>query len=538
MPSLFHRAAALTCTAGLALTCAVLTASPSGAATTKPILGPDVSSYQHPGGAAISWTKVHKAGASFAIVKATEGTSYVNPYFAKDYAAAGAAGLVRGSYHFARPATPVASSAWQQAKSYVDTIGNTKTAATLPPALDLEVTGGLGQSQLIRWAQDWLVDVRKLSGRTPLLYTYPSFWSDTMADAVAFARYPIWMASYSSTTPSGATLWQFTSSASLNGIRGGVDESRYVGNRTWPWATISDGTVATAWKAAAPGAPQGVWASLATGTSSGGTAVVHFLPGDAGTRPISGFTVTANPGGKHVSVGASATSATVTGLKYGRTYTFTVQAANQVGDSVASAPTNAVTPLLPTALAVPAPAKIKAGDHVTLTGTLTRTDTGEPLAGQTVELLRKRAGQTAWHKAAVASTSESGTVSFTRGPTVDTAWEMAYAGGSGRQPAAAVVTTRVAPVVTLTSDATAVAVGQWIHLTGTVTPVTKDITIVRQVRGSDGWIDTKQQRTLDAGDFAFAFRLHAAGTVVIRVRVTAAGGREPAVSRKLTITAS
>ena len=68
--------------------------------------------------------QVAKAGKDFAIVKATEGTTYVNPYFAgpyaNDYADAAAAGLVHGSYHFARPALPVAASAKAQAKFFAD----------------------------------------------------------------------------------------------------------------------------------------------------------------------------------------------------------------------------------------------------------------------------------------------------------------------------------------------------------------------------------------------------------------------------------
>jgi lysozyme len=53
------------------------------AATT--IDGPDVSSYQHPSGARINWWKVKAAGKDFAIVKATEGHYYTNPYFKGDY---------------------------------------------------------------------------------------------------------------------------------------------------------------------------------------------------------------------------------------------------------------------------------------------------------------------------------------------------------------------------------------------------------------------------------------------------------------------
>jgi len=36
------------------------------------ITGPDVASYQHPGGASIDWSQVKNSGRNFAFVKATE----------------------------------------------------------------------------------------------------------------------------------------------------------------------------------------------------------------------------------------------------------------------------------------------------------------------------------------------------------------------------------------------------------------------------------------------------------------------------------
>src|SRR5436305_2757650 len=85
-------------------------AIPSAASATTGaavIDGPDVASYQHPNGARILWRQVARSGKEFAIVKATEGTTYRNPWFYSDYNLSRRAGLVRGSYHFARPAYPV-----------------------------------------------------------------------------------------------------------------------------------------------------------------------------------------------------------------------------------------------------------------------------------------------------------------------------------------------------------------------------------------------------------------------------------------------
>jgi hypothetical protein len=75
-----------------------------------------------------------------------------------------------------------------------------------------------------------------------------------------------------------------------------------------------------------------------------GTATVGWSPpGFSGGIPVTSYTVTASPSGRSATVGGSATTATVSGLSNGRSYTFTVTASNGAGASVSS-PTNAVTP--------------------------------------------------------------------------------------------------------------------------------------------------------------------------------------------------
>ena len=65
----------------------------------------------------------------------------------------------------------------------------------------------------------------------------------------------------------------------------------------------------------------------------------------SGARAITGFTVTASPGGLTTTVaGASARKATISGLTPGFAYTFTVTAKNSYGTSPASAKSNAITP--------------------------------------------------------------------------------------------------------------------------------------------------------------------------------------------------
>ncbi len=94
-------------------------------------------------------------------------------------------------------------------------------------------------------------------------------------------------------------------------------------------------------------------ATASAGYSAG--IVTWTAPQSDGGAPWTKFVVTARPGGKTVTVGPSATTATVPGLKPGSSYTFTVQAVNAAGSS-AAATTGAVVPLSgPAPQTTPAP---------------------------------------------------------------------------------------------------------------------------------------------------------------------------------------
>src|SRR4051795_7956205 len=142
----------------------------STAAASASVGGPDVASYQHPSGRAINWSSVYAAGKRFVFVKATEGTSYRNPYFAGDWSGSHDAGLLHGAYHFARPSKRAGSAA-AQARYFVATAGRSRSAGDLPPTLDLEVSGGLAPRQLIAWTKAYLTTVRDLTGRRPMVYS-------------------------------------------------------------------------------------------------------------------------------------------------------------------------------------------------------------------------------------------------------------------------------------------------------------------------------------------------------------------------------
>ena len=86
-------------------------------------------------------------------------------------------------------------------------------------------------------------------------------------------------------------------------------------------------------------------------TGGDAQAGITWVPGSSGQSPVTGYTILCSTGGPYTpcgSAGASATSATVTGLTNGTTYTFEVEATNSQGTGPASAPSNPVGAAAPT----------------------------------------------------------------------------------------------------------------------------------------------------------------------------------------------
>ena len=95
------------------------------------VKGVDVSHFD----GAIDWAAARRDGVAFAIIKATEGTSFVDNHFATNWTNTRANGIIHGAYHFFRPKSdPVA-----QADFFVQVAGSPKSG-DLPPVI-LQSTG-------------------------------------------------------------------------------------------------------------------------------------------------------------------------------------------------------------------------------------------------------------------------------------------------------------------------------------------------------------------------------------------------------------
>jgi len=178
--------------------------------------GVDVSHHQ----GAIEWRRVAEDGISFAYVKATEGSDFVDPRFDANWEGAGGAGIDRGAYHFFTLCSP----GTDQAANFLGALHRVADAE-LPPAVDLELIGNCSSrpapSVVRSEVATFVRAVEDDTGATLILYVRDDFES----------RYPVrrwlsrpqWRFRFLRPPSDPWALWQVDSYARVDGIPGGVD---------------------------------------------------------------------------------------------------------------------------------------------------------------------------------------------------------------------------------------------------------------------------------------------------------------------------
>jgi len=171
--------------------------------------GMDVSSHQ----GNVNWAGARANGARFAYVKATEGTTYRNPFFAQQYNGSYNAGIIRGAYHFALPNV---SSGATQANFFVSHGGGwSNDGRTLPPALDMEYNPygsscyGKSHAGMVAWIHDFVNTVKARTGRYPTIYTSTSWWTLCTGNNGSFGNNPLWIPRYGSSVGALPASWQY-----------------------------------------------------------------------------------------------------------------------------------------------------------------------------------------------------------------------------------------------------------------------------------------------------------------------------------------
>ena len=185
------------------------------------VKGVDVSHYQ----GEIDWDVLSKQGISFAYIKATEGSSHVDPMFDKNYTAALNFGLRAGAYHF----FSFESSGEKQAELYCNTVKS--APGMLPPVIDVEFYGrfktvsDIDEKNVKKELRTLIEALTENYGMKPVIYadgdTYKTFLKGDFDDC------DLWFRSVYSSPPADINwiFWQYSNRHVLKGYSG---DERYI----------------------------------------------------------------------------------------------------------------------------------------------------------------------------------------------------------------------------------------------------------------------------------------------------------------------
>lgn len=183
--------------------------------------GIDVSHYQ----GNIDFSKVRGAGYQFVIAKATEGSEadvrYADPSFKQNITKANAAGLVTHAYHYFHGISDADARA--EARWFIKNLAGVPVQGYV--FVDVEDRSlDPNASALTGYVNAFLDELAK-AGYTKLgIYSGLYFMKDRLVESQLRSGILKWIAQYNSTFDRTADVWQHTSSASVPGIAGNVDE--------------------------------------------------------------------------------------------------------------------------------------------------------------------------------------------------------------------------------------------------------------------------------------------------------------------------
>lgn len=181
----------------------------------------------------IDWQAVVKdpQGVSFAYLKATEGTGYIDPKFYTNAQNAANSGLKIGFYHFATLNTDNVVNDANAEADYFMKIISTAPKTDLPLVLDIETNkAGLDKDEVLLWINTFFARIEKAGYKDPVLYSYAPFLNANLPPKHGLGTRRLWLAAYVDKQypllPNGWKdywLWQYSAKGKVNGISTTVD---------------------------------------------------------------------------------------------------------------------------------------------------------------------------------------------------------------------------------------------------------------------------------------------------------------------------
>lgn len=186
--------------------------------------GIDLSHYQ----GEVFWEAIgDNSKMAYVYLKATEGGDRIDDKYEQNIELAHKYGLKVGSYHFFRPKTELS----KQLENF--------KAQCLPrqqdliPMIDVETKQGMVTEAFCDSLMKFLDMVEVAYHQKPLIYTGTNFYNHYLAGKLD--GYKLMIAQYSAKEPvlddgNDYMLWQYTGKGHIDGIRGYVDKSRFMGH--------------------------------------------------------------------------------------------------------------------------------------------------------------------------------------------------------------------------------------------------------------------------------------------------------------------
>lgn len=194
--------------------------------TCRHIHGIDISHYQ----GKVFWETIgENTRMAYVYIKATEGGDRIDSKYEENIELANKYGLKVGSYHFYRPKTPQA----QQLQNF--TTQCRRNQQDLIPMIDIETKAGLSDEAFCDSLFLFLEMVEQHYKQKPLIYTGANFYDRYLLGKLD--DYKIMIAQYTEREPvlkdeRDITMWQYTGKGHINGIKGYVDKSRFMGKHS------------------------------------------------------------------------------------------------------------------------------------------------------------------------------------------------------------------------------------------------------------------------------------------------------------------
>ena len=191
--------------------------------TCSHVHGIDLSHYQ----GEVFWEAIgDNSKMAYVYLKATEGGDRIDDKYEQNIELAHKYGLKVGSYHFFRPKTPLKL----QLENFKAQCRPSQQ--DLIPMIDVETKQGLSNDAFRDSLMTFLAMVEEAYHQKPLVYTGTNFYNKYMSGLMN--GYKLMIAQYSSNVPvlndgNDYMLWQYTGKGHVDGIRGYVDKSRFMG---------------------------------------------------------------------------------------------------------------------------------------------------------------------------------------------------------------------------------------------------------------------------------------------------------------------